>query len=187
MGLRFLSSIVLIPVVIYLLSFALIAYNYDAYGRIISRNSGNTAIAKAITPKLIDYFRGKGEMPSEFGIKEASHLKDVKFVFHFLLYFMIMCFLFLVFNSGKKSVLYGSVIALIIPLILYLIPFDFLFNSFHHIFFETGTWVFDESSVLIQMYPFEFFLGFFRDIVFRGWIISFVIFLLSMTAFSKRK
>ena len=41
-------------------------------------------------------------------------------------------------------------------LIFLLISFDTLFTRFHQLFFAEGTWLFDESSTLIRLFPFVF-------------------------------
>jgi len=41
-------------------------------------------------------------------------------------------------------------------LIFLLVSFDTLFTRFHQLFFADGTWLFDESSTLIRLFPFVF-------------------------------
>jgi integral membrane protein (TIGR01906 family) len=41
-------------------------------------------------------------------------------------------------------------------LIFLLVSFDTLFDSFHRLFFADGTWLFDQSSTLIRLFPFVF-------------------------------
>ena len=41
-------------------------------------------------------------------------------------------------------------------LVFLVISFDTLFTRFHQLFFAEGTWLFDESSTLIRLFPFVF-------------------------------
>ena len=41
-------------------------------------------------------------------------------------------------------------------LIFLLVSFDTLFTRFHELFFSEGSWLFDESSTLIRLFPFVF-------------------------------
>ena len=41
-------------------------------------------------------------------------------------------------------------------LIFLVVSFDTLFTRFHQLFFADGTWLFDESSTLIRLFPFVF-------------------------------
>ncbi len=59
------------------------------------------------------------------------------------------------FNAGGWVTL-GLIVALLIFL---LVSFDTLFDRFHRLFFADGTWLFDQSSTLIRLFP----LVFWRD------------------------
>ena len=71
MELKFLSAVALAVVVIYLSSFGFIAYNYPAYEKFIVKHSLAEHLAKFKTPGLLEYFQGKGELPTGFSPKEA--------------------------------------------------------------------------------------------------------------------
>jgi len=48
-------------------------------------------------------------------------------------------------------------LTLISALLVFLaVSFDTLFTRFHQLFFASGTWLFDESSTLIRLFPFVF-------------------------------
>ncbi len=59
------------------------------------------------------------------------------------------------FQAGGWVIL-GLILALLIFL---LVSFDTLFDRFHRLFFADGTWLFDQSSTLIRLFP----LVFWRD------------------------
>ncbi len=117
-----------------------------------------------------------------FDEKEKSHLLDVKKVVHRTLdalFILLVLFFYLAYAyDGRKwghVLIYSGMIAAALPIILYFIPFDFVFTVFHNIFFECGTWVFASGSALIQMYPFGFWhdaaFGFFLRGFFAGWLL----------------
>lgn len=105
-----------------------------------------------------------------FTESELSHMFDVKEVVQGALlawyivvglsvamlgWFMIMgqwSSMRLAFQSGGWVTL-GLIGALLIFL---LVSFDTLFTRFHQLFFADGTWLFDESSTLIRLFPFVF-------------------------------
>lgn len=177
---RLVLGIILTVVCVYLFSFGMVAYHYPTYEKFILKHSLNTAIAQKQTHNVIDYFQGKTGISSldGFDVREKEHLYDVKWVIRALLALMLVCFVTLLFIADRRVILYGGVASLIFPLLLYVIPFEILFDLFHRVTFSSGTWLFDSNSLLIQMYPFEFFYDFFLDIIVRGFVLGVVLTLL---------
>ena len=61
----------------------------------------------------------------------------------------------------KLNFFYAGICTLgitIFILIFILIAFDNVFTIFHSILFPQGNWIFEESSLLIQTFPEEFFI-----------------------------
>lgn len=101
---------------------------------------------------------------------ELSHMVDVKNVvttastawyvlggisIAILLWFVIMR----QWESIRKSLNAGGwiTIGLLGVLLVFLaVSFDKLFEYFHRLFFQDGTWTFSQSSTLIRLFPFEF-------------------------------
>jgi len=171
---KLILGIALVVACVYLFSFGIVAYHYPTYEKFILKYSLNKEIAQKQTKNVIDYFQGKEEL-NGFDAKEAMHLQDVKWVMRALLVLMLVCFITLLFIADRRVVLYGGVASLVFPLVLYLVPFEILFDLFHRITFSSGTWLFDSNSLLIQMYPFEFFYDFFIDIIVRGFVLGAVL------------
>lgn len=167
-------GIVLVPVVVYLLSFSMVVFYYPAYSNFINLYSSDVSLAQKKTPEVISYFQGNSELEG-FSADEASHLKDVRFVIWLLIFVLIVSVIGLFLIRDSKAMVYGGVLSLILPIGLYLLPFEQLFTLFHLIFFPQGNWMFDSSSLLIRMYPFEFFYAFFKNIILRGFILGLVI------------
>jgi len=105
-----------------------------------------------------------------FTDSELSHMADVKEVVQraLLAWYIIlglsvaMLVWFLVmgqWSAMRKAfqaggwVTFGLISALLIFLV---VSFDTLFARFHQLFFAEGTWLFDESSTLIRLFPFVF-------------------------------
>ena len=105
-----------------------------------------------------------------FTESELSHMVDVKDVVQgsliawyiviglsvaILGWFLIMG----QWSSLRQSIQAGGWVTLgfIVALLIFLlVSFDTLFTRFHQLFFADGTWLFDESSTLIRLFPFVF-------------------------------
>ena len=103
--------------------------------------------------------------------RELHHMEDVKFVvgrvlgvWKISLVMVIGAFIWLYLKPDtddiiKQSVEYGSgvIIVCIFCLLVYiLINFDSFFTTFHQIFFESGTWTFSYTDMLIRLFPPKF-------------------------------
>ena len=105
-----------------------------------------------------------------FTTDELSHMVDVKEVVKnasmvwyvlggmsiaILVWFVVMG----QWDSLRRSLNTGGwiTIGLLGALLVFLaVSFDKLFEYFHRLFFQDGTWTFSESSTLIRLFPFEF-------------------------------
>ena len=80
-----------------------------------------------------------------------------------IVFVKIVLFGFIIFTSKKAiedviHIALGSgTLMLTWPLLLSEIDFNYLFTAFHNLFFPSGGWMFSESSLLIQLFPMEFF------------------------------
>ena len=103
--------------------------------------------------------------------REVQHLVDVRRVLRtFLLIQRVTLGLLLVaavcyvFASGLRLTILrathagcvGVVVAIVAVVLLAAINFNWFFDRFHRIFFESGTWVFYETDTLIQLYPLRY-------------------------------
>ncbi len=119
---------------------------------------------------------------------EVSHLNDVRellakiFILYFSSILLVIIGIILLIdknikifirNLGKIFVI-SSVSILLFIAILYLLGKNFpvLFDNFHLIFFPQGNFTFPENSLIITLFPFGFFYGFFIKIVLYSAIIS---------------
>ena len=105
-----------------------------------------------------------------FTESELSHMLDVKNVVQgallawYILIGLSVAILgwFLImgqWSSMRKAFQAGGwvTLGLIVSLLVFLlVSFDTLFTKFHQLFFAEGTWLFDESSTLIRLFPFVF-------------------------------
>ncbi|MBW2968967.1 DUF1461 domain-containing protein [Candidatus Woesearchaeota archaeon] len=179
-------GIILVPIVVYLLSFGMVVFHYPSYEKLISKYSADKTTAELQTKNIISYFQGSEELRG-FTKPEADHLKDVRFLIWTLLIVLVFLIILLFKIHDYEAIVLGGIISLILPLILYIIPFEILFDVFHRIFFPQGNWMFDYNSILIQMYPFQFFYDFFKNILFRGFILGLVITILFLKDSIKNK
>jgi integral membrane protein (TIGR01906 family) len=175
--LRIIAAI-LVPIVVYLFSFGIVAFHYPTYEKFIEENSLHKGVAKSQTKNIIAYFQGKEELYG-FTAEETTHLNDVKWLIRLLIVAALLGFFALLLIADRKAILYGGIACLVLPVLLYLLPFASLFDWFHRISFPAGGWILDSSALLIQMYPLEFFYSFFKDILIRGFIFGLVITLIA--------
>jgi integral membrane protein (TIGR01906 family) len=105
-----------------------------------------------------------------FNARELSHMVDVKEVVTGLRVALAVAVIILLISSviairtNNKPLLIQSyhmggwaTIGLIVAILLFVaFNFDNLFNWFHQIFFESGTWQFYTSDTLIRLFPMRF-------------------------------
>lgn len=108
-----------------------------------------------------------------FTSDEEAHLQDVRTLFRiafvveiFALFVFSSCLLLCLFKKQfflcKQSFLWAWSLVLCFLLLLFLLSFfnfDSVFKFFHQVFFPQGNRSFDESSMLIQLFPLSFFVA----------------------------
>jgi len=121
--------------------------------------------------EIIDFLQGKGNLTAKMTTAEATHLEEVKgvmrrmdYVFYFLLLLGSLIFTYSYKDKEqlRKLLLYGGITAFgLVLLILIFVGLDFnwLFRSFHQVFFPQGNWMFAADSYLIQTFPLDFFIS----------------------------
>jgi len=167
-------------------SLNMMIFNKDLYYKEYSKNgvylelSDNKdtgkEIATNITENIMKYFRNTQDL-NYFTPTEKSHMADVKHLIRtmqFIYYGAAILSIALFFYCYKKfkedkymfikvlarSLLYSSIAAgvfLVLMFLMSVFSFDFLFIIFHRIFFPQGNWMFDPSSLLITLFPQQFF------------------------------
>ena len=119
---------------------------------------------------LVVYADRNGESTLIFKDDEQSHMLDVKnlladfLVVNYVCTVLLCAALFFTLAKPKEYVIkglkYGSVGALIIP-VIFVLFFDTMFVIFHEIFFPQGNWMFSlRTSLMVNMYTEPFFLNF---------------------------
>jgi len=177
--------IILIPIIAYLMSFGVLIYDSDFYTELTQEYS--SLDASQMNKDMVEYFK-IGETSSGFsGFSESelTHLEDVRNVIHLLLgLLMVLVVLFVVllrFAENKREIMYyGGILTLLVPL-LFLFPFEFLFEKMHGLFFASGTWIFPADALLVNLYPVQFFFSFAKSIILGGFCLGLVV-----TAFSSK-
>jgi integral membrane protein (TIGR01906 family) len=166
------------------------------YPKLSDNTTQAVAMAGDITKNIMDYFRGRAEL-QYFTEDEKSHMSDVRhlldlmrIIYYSAIAVSIALFIYLYItlknDSGvfirilAKSLLYSSIACiafLAIVLIMCVFYFDATFTLFHLIFFPQGNWMFASSSLLITLFPEQFFMdmslrifiyAMFQSIIFFG-------------------
>ena len=127
----------------------------------------------------MDFISGKSNgLPDDFNQMEKEHLLDVRNLIKFskiALYVFIGFFVLLLIMSGfilkinnyiinfvGKVLVFGGFVTIILALSLFLLinsDFQAAFESFHRLFFEKGTYIFDPAKdIIVNLYPEELFM-----------------------------
>ena len=186
----FFLLVILIPIFVYLMSFNSLIYN-DSFVQKTAGGYWKYEGYDSMSSLVVNYL----ENPDEVGLieidafteSEKQHLLDVKIVAHrifdfsFLVMGVILGLLYVFKWDCRKVLVNAGMITIMVPILLYFIPFNFVFTGFHSIFFASGSWIFPSSSLLIKLYPFEFwkfaaFELFLRGFV-TGWLLLFLSFI----------
>ncbi|MDO8741272.1 MAG: DUF1461 domain-containing protein [Candidatus Woesearchaeota archaeon] len=162
----------------------------------------NVENKEKIVGQILDYFKNdKRDLDVYgFGLKEISHMRDVKLVilktryFFYVLLAINILLLFLsylyyaeykkektkiIFKRFLNYLFYGSLSTMALILLLFLssfINFEFLFSLFHKTFFPQGNYAF-ASGLLITLFPEEFWIDALVRICTISFIISLAVFL----------
>ena len=178
------SKIVLIfifPIVLFLLVLNFASFDESFYKEKFSEYGIQKIIPNAILlhEEVTNFITGKNiELPNEFNEREKQHLLDVRKlvkIFKIALYLSITIFLLLfiislkILKSKKKITnfignvfLFGSLLTIFLSGILFFLinsNFQDTFESFHRLFFEKGTYVFNPANeIIVRLYPEQLFM-----------------------------
>ena len=181
---------------LYLSSTECLISNHNFYKKEFTKHNTYEKVYNAdeISEKLIGFFQDKNNLPLSFNEEEKSHLEDVKKLIDngkVLLIFLILISIILlsiILSEGKhnlKKILISSgVVAIILPIPFLLFSFSNIFTKFHLILFPQGNWKFPLDSLLIQMFPQEFFYDSLVNIIVNSSILAIILILIGF--FSSR-
>lgn len=186
-------AIILLPLIIYFFSFFALFNDISFYNKLFVKNDVNTTIGLAMSKDLIKYFGDYSDFkPSviHLNYEENIHMQEVKQIINKVkLVFIasILLFLILTIYSAEKSKIffYGGILTVLLPLIIYLIPFEQLFILFHKTLF-VGKWQFPAESIMIQTFSQGFFYDFAFWIFVRGMLFGGVVVGIEHTIKNKR-
>jgi integral membrane protein (TIGR01906 family) len=186
-------------------------YNLDYYLNLYEKNGVYNYIDKddavKLTTNLFDFFKNKSEF-KKFDLKierdfftqdEINHLKDVRELLNkiFLVYYICIAgfFITILILIENKIFFYLKNISLVfiwasssvifLLILIYFLSNNFLplFEKFHLIFFPQGNWSFPEDSLLITLFPLNFFYEFLITLVSSAFYISFVFLIIGIVLF----
>jgi len=158
--------------------------------------------------KVIDFIKGKNyELPNNFNEREKKHLVDVRNAIRvslIILYFLIILFVLslavsifilkinnLILNFVGKVLLLGALLTIALATILFFVistDFSTTFGSFHRLFFEKGTYIFDPAKeIIVKLYPEQLFMDLGIKISKRVLMISIIVALFGLLLLGKSK
>ncbi len=189
--------ILIIPLSIYLGATNYLLYDESFYHEEFTKVGSYERVpaANSILDSVLIFFKSGEPLLDEtnFTSSEARHLYDVRNLIidftgalYLLIVFKLLLLGIIIFTSKKAvedviHITFGSgTLTIMIPLMFSSIDFNYLFTEFHNLFFPQGGWIFPESSLLIQLFPQQFFINFSSKIAYNsmfvgGFLISFSI------------
>jgi len=173
--------IITLTLSIYLTSAKYIIFNQRFYEKEFDKNKVSVENAPKISKGLLNFFKGNNKIPNVFTKKEASHLIDVRNLIKkvdnlltVLSLINIILLSFLLFNKEKLSrpLISAGILIIVMPIPFLFLKFSDLFLKFHILFFPQGNWQFSINSVLIRLFPQQFFYHALIKIIIISCIIS---------------
>ena len=165
-----------ISIFIFLSAIKLFAFNLDFYNSEFKKYNPDVENPSEIASNLIYFLENKNADESyvnKFSEEEISHLKDVKSLMQkgiiawYLSIILILISIIPLYFLNKKKFLRnlavslgaGGILTLILSILAYIFLSDFssAFVSFHNLFFA-GNWMFSSDSLLIKLFPEQFWI-----------------------------
>ena len=173
--------IIIIPFLIFLSTIQFAGFNGSFYKREFLKYKVQESVPEALElhQNVMHFIKGKSDfLPDNFNDREKQHLYDVRrlvLLFRAILYVLIaLVGIFIILSAKKiekrsnlgqfigKVLLFGGLTAITIAVLLFLmINFNFSssFESFHKIFFQPGTYAFDQDTeIIVNIYSEELFM-----------------------------
>ena len=173
--------IILIPLILYLFNLNIYTFDEGFHQKEFSKYSVQEKLSgeniRELNQNVLDFFKGKKELPDFFNAREKEHLLDVKNLVNLaaklliglvVLFIILLFFLSFFLRASFKTMKYLSIIFIVgSGLTIFLTLFfwqnlksNFLgfFTSFHDALFDPGTWAFNpDFEKMVVLYPQEFF------------------------------
>ena len=170
--------IIIVPFLIFLLVADFVSFNNSFYKKGFSKYNVYKSVPQAdsLHSSVINFVNGKSnDLPSVFNNREKQHLLDVRNTIRnlrILLHILGVLFIFLLifYKKTKKqfnnligqTLFFGGLLTIAVSMIIFLlINFDFStsFESFHRLFFEKGSYLFDPTrEIIVRLYPEQLFM-----------------------------
>lgn len=178
--LKFLLVLIL-PLLILLMSLNLAGFEQSFYNKKFSeyKVQENVPDAMQLHESIINFVKGKNNtLPNELMQREKEHLLDVRnlaSISKTALYILIGLFMLLlisaalvlkvnnkIINFAGNVLIFGGLLAVAMAALLFLSivsGFSAGFETFHKLFFEKGTYLFDPAKeIIVRLYPEQLFM-----------------------------
>ncbi len=155
---------------IFLGNFVFLLNNSGFYSSEFSKLGVNATSAS----NVISFVNGKSPLGREFNAAESSHLEDVKNVLasvkrlYYAAVLLLAAFVIYLFSKKwfmqlmPKAFVISGAVSMLLLLVAFVasLNFDAFFSVLHKPFFASGTWLFPADSLVIQLFPEQFFSDF---------------------------
>ncbi|MFH1399817.1 MAG: DUF1461 domain-containing protein [Candidatus Woesearchaeota archaeon] len=155
------------------------------------------ANADAVALDMIKYLKSESAIITSgaFTKNEVDHLRDVRIIVQRLQILSVIMLLIwggVVFRRNFKilasAMVYSGIFLVMLIAALFLMAnnFEWLFVKFHLIFFPQGNWMFSNESSLIRLFPKQFFVDMFTNILLRVLVCSVILFVAGNVILSEK-
>ncbi|MFC1800885.1 DUF1461 domain-containing protein [Nanoarchaeota archaeon] len=147
----------------------------------------------------IEFLKDNEPLEVNYSENEISHLEDVKSLMTKMNYYfigvtvLIILSLLYIYKQDKKQIykafLYGGIVsfAVLMAILLWIIiDFTSIFDIFHKLLFQDGTYTFGPDEILPKIFPVSFFFNISKEI-FTKTVISSAIFIALGFALKKKR
>jgi len=165
--------VVFMPLLVYLSTAKMVAFNEAVYEKEFEKNNVDIPDRQQKAAAVIAYLSDETDiLDVDFTEEEAQHMADVKKVVQgaeYLLWisvFIVLLSLVTLYSFRdeqpgilKKSFFIAGLVLILLPVLLFVLPFDLIFELFHQPLFASGSWVFEAEALLVNLFPTGFFYG----------------------------
>lgn len=201
----FVLAIIIFSIFLLFANFNSILFNENFRKNEFNKNNVYSMVPNAdgISAELFDYLKsGEGTIQSDvYSEKEKSHLVDVRvliqkfiLIFKIVIFLLITSLILLFFLVGKNKIFYkislvllyssGLVIPIMLLFLILLANFQSSFTSFHLLFFTNLDWMLSPDTILIKMFPQQFFYDFSMRFFVQSVAVSFILLLIGLIGYS---
>jgi len=105
-------------------------------------------------------------LPDSYNLSEKNHFYDVRIIIRKFYFLTIICNIFFDYISQSILIILFFILINILILVNFKNNFDKLWNKLHYLFFKNNSWLFPRNSLIIKLFPLNFWKRLFIEVIF---------------------